>query len=73
MWRDHNVFNMHRIPALTTGMPRWRPTPADMASSALVYALTMLAVCGRGPDGAGASAVTSVYGDGAAPFDSENM
>jgi acetylornithine deacetylase/succinyl-diaminopimelate desuccinylase-like protein len=69
MWRDHNVFNMHRVPALTTGMPRWRPTPADMTSSALVYALTMLAVCGRGPDGAGAGGATSVYGDGAAPFE----
>ncbi|MBT0667478.1 peptidase M20 [Novosphingobium profundi] len=68
MWRDHNVFNMHRIPAVTTGMPRWRPTPADMASSALVYALTMLAVCGRGtaPEAGGA---TSVYGDVARPFD----
>jgi len=39
-----------------------------MASSALVYALTMLAVCGRGPDRAGAKKATSVYGDGAAPF-----
>lgn len=62
MWRDHNVFNMHRIPALTTGMPRWRPTPEDMRQSALIYALTMLAVCGRGvaDDGAGP---TTVYGD----------
>jgi acetylornithine deacetylase/succinyl-diaminopimelate desuccinylase-like protein len=68
MWRDHNVFNMHRVPALTTGMPRWRPTPADMTSSALVYALTMLAVCGRGPDGAAEGGPTSVYGDGASPF-----
>ncbi len=68
MWRDHNVFNMHRIPAVTTGMPRWRPTPADMASSALVYALTMLAVCGRGtaPQDTGA---TSVYGLVDRPFD----
>lgn len=62
MWRDHNVFNMHRIPAITTGMPRWRPTPAEMASSALVYALTMLAVCGRGEAPPGASS-SSVYGD----------
>lgn len=67
MWRDHNVFNMHRVPALTTGMPRWRPSPADLASSALVYALTMLAVCGRGVD-AGVRAAASVYGDGATPF-----
>ncbi|MGK6320316.1 peptidase M20 [Sphingomonas sp. DT-204] len=71
MWRDHNVFNMHRIPALTTGMPRWRPTPEDMASSALVYALTMLAVCGRGPDGPGKPGPTSVYGDGTAPFEGQ--
>lgn len=71
MWRDHNVFNMHRVPAITTGMPRWRPTPADMTSSALVYALTMLAVCGRGPDGAGEESPTSVYGDDAAPFDQD--
>lgn len=68
MWRDHNVFNMHRIPALTTGMPRWRPTPEDMTSSALIYALTMLAVCGRGPDRVGARTATSVYGSSTAPF-----
>ena len=68
MWRDHNVFNMHRVPALTTGMPRWRPTPDDMVSSALIYALTMLAICGRGPDGAAGRGPTSVYGDGASPF-----
>jgi acetylornithine deacetylase/succinyl-diaminopimelate desuccinylase-like protein len=68
MWRDHNVFNMHRVPALTTGMPRWRPTPADMTSSALVYALTMLAVCGRGPDDRASVGPTSVYGEGASPF-----
>lgn len=66
MWRDHNVFNMHRIPAITTGMPRWRPTPEDMASSALIYAMTMLAVCGRSDDAADGGA-TSVYGDDA-PF-----
>ncbi|MFT4089974.1 MAG: peptidase M20 [Asticcacaulis sp.] len=47
MWRDHNVFNLNRIPALTTGMPRFRPTPQDMTHSALIYALTMLSVCGR--------------------------
>lgn len=63
MWRDHNVFNMHRVPAVTTGMPRWRPTPEDMTSSALVYALTMLAVCGRGADPSGGDGPTSVYGD----------
>ncbi|MCE7798013.1 peptidase M20 [Sphingobium sufflavum] len=63
MWRDHNVFNMHRVPAVTTGMPRWRPTPADMTQSALIYALTMLAICGRGSDVGAASGATSVYGD----------
>jgi len=63
MWRDHNVFNMHRVPAVTTGMPRWRPTPEDMASSALVYALTMLAVCGRGEAPALPGGSTSVYGN----------
>lgn len=68
MWRDHNVFNMHRVPAVTTGMPRWRPTADDMVSSALIYALTMLSICGRGPDGGGGSAFTSVYGNDATPF-----
>ncbi|MFT3964551.1 MAG: peptidase M20 [Sphingobium sp.] len=63
MWRDHNVFNMHRVPAVTTGMPRWRPRPEDMRQSALIYALTMLAVCGRGPDAAPGTGATSVYGD----------
>ncbi|TCM17123.1 acetylornithine deacetylase/succinyl-diaminopimelate desuccinylase-like protein [Novosphingobium sp. PhB165] len=67
MWRDHNVFNMHRVPAVTTGMPRWRPTGADMASSALVYALTMLAVCGRG-EAPVEQVGTSVYGN-ETPFD----
>lgn len=62
MWRDQNVFNMHRVPAITTGMPRWRPTPDDMVSSALVYALTMLAVCGRGTAPA-APGRSSVYGE----------
>lgn len=68
MWRDHNVFNMHRIPALTTGMPRWRPTPDDMASSALVYALTMLAVCGRGDDPKDDAGPSTVYGGNETPF-----
>lgn len=63
MWRDHNVFNMHRVPAVTTGMPRWRPTPEDMTCSALVYALTMLAVCGRGEAPALSGGSTSVYGN----------
>jgi formylaminopyrimidine deformylase len=47
MWRDHNVFNMQRIPAVTTGFTRWRPRPKDLADSALIYALTALAICGR--------------------------
>ena len=69
MWRDHNVFNMHGIPAITTGMPRWRPTPADMASSALIYALTMLAVCGRGDPPPDPSAEQqTVYGGADNPF-----
>ncbi|WP_148274955.1 peptidase M20 [Novosphingobium sp. PP1Y] len=63
MWRDHNVFNMHRVPAVTTGMPRWRPTRDDMASSALVYALTMLAVCGRGDAPGQIAGISSVYGN----------
>lgn len=68
MWRDHNVFNMHGIPAITTGMPRWRPTPEDLASSALVYALTMLAVCGRGDPPAAADTNQTVYGGNDSPF-----
>ncbi len=50
MWRDHNVFNMQRIPAVTSGFKRWRPTPQDMVDSALIYALTALAICGRKDD-----------------------
>jgi acetylornithine deacetylase/succinyl-diaminopimelate desuccinylase-like protein len=49
MWRDHNVFNTQRIPALTTGFTRWRPGPKDLADSALIYALTALSLCGRSP------------------------
>jgi hypothetical protein len=57
------VFNMQRIPAITTGPTRWRPTPRDMAASALIYALTAMAVCGRA--GAAPEPVRSapVYGD----------
>lgn len=47
MWRDHNVFNMHRIPAVTCGIPRVLPTPEDLLQSAQIYALTALAICGR--------------------------
>ena len=63
MWRDHNVFNMQRIPAITTGFKRWRPTPKDLADSALIYALTALAVCGRSETAAGATHAAPVYGD----------
>ena len=63
MWRDHNVFNMHRIPAITTGFKRWRPTPKDLVDSALVYALTALAVCGRAQGGQAAARAIPVYGD----------
>lgn len=66
MWRDQNVFNMHRIPAVTTGMRRWRPTKKDLGDSALIYALTALAVCGRAEATSGARPITSVYGD--SPF-----
>jgi acetylornithine deacetylase/succinyl-diaminopimelate desuccinylase-like protein len=68
MWRDHNVFNMQRIPAITTGFKRWRPTPKDMVDSALVYALTALAVCGRAERVAAGARTAPVYGDN--PFGS---
>ena len=63
MWRDQNVFNMQRIPAITTGFTRWRPTPKDFADSALIYALTALAVCGRAESGIEAARPAPVYGD----------
>ena len=63
MWRDHNVFNMQRIPAITTGFKRWRPTPKDLADSALIYALTALAVCGRSETTGGGVHAAPVYGD----------
>ena len=63
MWRDHNVFNMHRIPAITTGFRRWRPTPQDLVDSALIYALTSLAVCGRAESVEDANRPAPVYGD----------
>ncbi len=62
MWRDHNVFNMNRIPAITTGPTRWRPTPEDLFDATLIYALTALAVCGRA-DPAAEAAGRTVYGD----------
>ena len=62
MWRDHNVFNMQRIPAITTGFKRWRPSPKDLADSALIYALTTLAVCGRSENVGGGAHFAPVYG-----------
>jgi len=47
MWRDHNVFNMNRIPAAVMGPGRWHPTPAEFASCAKLYALAALALCGK--------------------------
>lgn len=67
MWRDHNVFNMNRIPAVTTGFKRWRPTPDDLVNSALIYALTALAVCGKVEQREAARRANPVYGDN--PFD----
>ncbi len=67
MWRDHNVFNMQRIPAITTGFKRWRPGPKDLADSALIYALTALAVCGRADMDGPAVRAAPVYGDN--PFE----
>jgi acetylornithine deacetylase/succinyl-diaminopimelate desuccinylase-like protein len=63
MWRDQNVFNMQRIPAITTGFTRWRPTPKDFVDSTLIYALTALAVCGRAASAAPESRPAPVYGD----------
>ena len=64
MWRDHNVFNMQRIPAVTTGFKRWRPTPDDLVRSALIYALTAVALCGKAEDaGAPQKQAKPVYGD----------
>jgi acetylornithine deacetylase/succinyl-diaminopimelate desuccinylase-like protein len=63
MWRDHNVFNMQRIPAVTTGFKRWRPTPQDLVDSAQIYALTALAICGKTESVRGGSRAAPVYGD----------
>ncbi len=46
MWRDHNVFNMNGIPAVTMGPVRWRPRIDDLVACAKLYALTALEVCG---------------------------
>ena len=73
MWRDHNVFNMNRIPAVTTGFPRWRPTPEDMVKSTLIYALTALSICGRAPTSENKKPLSGsdVYGDN--PFSSAGV
>ena len=63
MWRDQNVFNMQRIPAVTTGFTRWRPTPKDLFDSTLIYALTALAICGRATQDAAPNRPPPVYGD----------
>lgn len=63
MWRDHNLFNMQHIPAITTGFKRWRPSPQDLVDGALLYALTALAVCGRGESTTGRARPRPVYGD----------
>jgi len=47
MWRDHNVFNMNKIPALTMGPMRWRPAIADLLECTKIYALTAIGVCGH--------------------------
>ncbi len=54
---------MQRIPAITTGFKRWRPTPKDLADSALIYALTALAVCGPAEGGVDGPHAMPVYGD----------
>ena len=69
MWRDHNVFNMNRVPALTFGPTRWRPTPQDFFDCTLMYALTALSVCGRLEGKARKISTRTVYGDSSNPFD----
>ncbi|MDB5393111.1 MAG: peptidase [Rhodospirillales bacterium] len=46
MWRDHNIFNMNRIPAVTMGPVRWRPSIDDLMECTTIYALAALGVCG---------------------------
>ena len=69
MWRDHNVFNMHRIPALTFGPNRWRPTPQDFFDCTLIYALVALSICGRMEGQVQSTPVKGVYGGLSNPFD----
>jgi acetylornithine deacetylase/succinyl-diaminopimelate desuccinylase-like protein len=47
MWRDHNIFNMNRIPAVTMGPTRWRPTISELVECTRLYALAALSLCGR--------------------------
>lgn len=47
MWRDHNVFNMSRIPAVTMGPMRWQPSVGDLMECTKIYALAALALCGK--------------------------
>lgn len=45
MWRDHNVFNMYRIPAATFGPARFKPTIEDMVDATAIYAFTAWKIC----------------------------
>jgi hypothetical protein len=45
MWRDHNVFNMNRVPAVTMGPVRWRPSVDDLLTCTKIYALAALELC----------------------------
>ncbi|MCR8659925.1 hypothetical protein [Paenibacillus endoradicis] len=45
MWRDHNVFNMYRIPSATFGPARFQPTIEDMVDAAAIYAFTAWKIC----------------------------
>ncbi|XID92077.1 hypothetical protein ACF3MZ_26950 [Paenibacillaceae bacterium WGS1546] len=45
MWRDHNVFNMYHIPAVTYGPRRFAPTVDDMVDAAVIYATTAWLIC----------------------------
>ncbi len=47
MWRDHLVFNMNRIPAVTMGPTRWRPSIDDLVQCTQMYALAALTICGQ--------------------------
>ena len=47
MWRDHNIFNMNRIPAAVMGPVRWEPTIDDLLVCTRIYALAALSICGR--------------------------